>query len=191
MECIEEEEVDDNEEEEEQHLLSRSNTFKRLESFRGSFRNFHSSRRRYSTISFGNKQRRLSTFSLLSLSNHYSLGYLTLDVNEEKKMNPIEWLRHFEFYLVGICYLSSRLIYMTSISYIVYYVKFTLLLETKFKAVVPLVMFSSGFVMAAIVEGLRKHIGMKIIFLVACTLGLGKYNYELGFGLLSSKILYL
>ena len=166
--------MDYNEEEEEQHLLSRSNTFKRFESLRDSFKNYHTSRRRYSTITLGNKQRRLSTFSLLSLSNHYSLGYLTLDVNEEKKMNPVEWLRRFEFYLVGICYLSSRSIYLISITYIVYYVEFTLLLETKFKAIVPLVMFSSGFVMAAIADGLRKHIGMKIIFLVACTLGLGK-----------------
>ena len=66
---------------------------------------------------------------------------------------------------------------MTSISYIVYYVEFTLLLETKFKAIVPLVMFSSGFVMAAIAEGLRKNIGMNVIFFIACTLGLGKYNY--------------
>ena len=178
MGCIDEEEEDeDQEKEEEKHLLSRSNTFKRFESMRGSFRNYHSSRRRYSTITLGNNQRRLSTFSLLSLSNHYSLGSLTLNANVDKKMSPIEWLRRFEFYLVGICYLSSRLIYMTSISYIVYYVEFTLLLETKFKAIVPLVMFSSGFVMAAIVEGLRKNIGMKIIFLVACTLGLGKYNY--------------
>ena len=177
MECIKEEEEDDDEEEEEQHLLSRSNTFKRFASLRGSFRNYHSSRRRYSIITLGYKQRRLSTFSLLSLSNHYSLGSLTLNANEEKKMNPIEWLQRFEFYLVGICYLSSRLIYMTSISYIVYYVEFTLLLETKFKAIVPLVMFSSGFVMAAITEGLRKNIGVKIIFLVTCTLGLGKYNY--------------
>ena len=63
---------------------------------------------------------------------------------------------------------------MVSIAYIVFYVEFTLLLEKKFNAIAPLVMFISGFVMSLVVEIAKKYIRRKLIFAISCILGLGK-----------------
>ena len=94
-------------------------------------------------------------------------------------MKPLDWLRNLQFYLVGFCYLSSRITKLVVIScYTVYYVEFTLLLEKQYKAIVPLVIYSSGIIFAAIVEVVRKHVRLNIIFVFSCTVGLGKYNYQ-------------
>ena len=115
-------------------------------------------------------ERRLSTFNLAAIPK---IGTCDLDVADEKKMSPKDWFQDIQYYLIGLLYLSSRLIYMALDSYIVYYVEFTLRLEKEFKAIVPLVMFTSGFVIAAIVEIVKRYVSMKIIFIGSCILGLG------------------
>ena len=113
--------------------------------------------------------------TLLSFFGHGSLPISipsALDTNREEKMTPKDWFQNLQYYLIGLIYLSSRLIYMVSLQYIVYHVEFTLNLEKKFNAIVPLVMFTSGLAMAAIVELARKHIGMNVIFIISCILGL-------------------
>ena len=115
-------------------------------------------------------ERRLSTFDLAAIPK---IGACALGVADEKKMSPKDWFQDIQYYLIGLLYLSSRLIYMVLDSYIVYYVEFTLRLQKEFKAIVPLVMFTSGFSVAAIVEIVKRYVSMKIIFIVSCILGLG------------------
>ena len=165
----EKENKEGNDDDEKKYFLSGRNSFRRFGSYR-------LSKRRLSTITIGNSQRRLSTYGLASLPNHYLFGSLNLEIREEKKMKAIDWIRNWEFYLVGLCYLSSRVMYLPVLAYTVYYVEFTLLLEKSFKAVVPLVMFLSGFTAAAAVQVARRYFSLRIIFLVSCTLGLGKYD---------------
>ena len=113
--------------------------------------------------------------TLLSFFGHVSLPISipsALDTNDEEKMTPKDWFQNSQYYLIGLIYLSSRLVYMVSLPYIVYYVEFTLNLEKKYNAIVPLVMFTSGLAMAAKVELARKHIGMNVIFIISCILGL-------------------
>ena len=144
---------DDDDEDEEKCFGSGNNSFSSFGSY-GSY------------DSFNNNQQRLSTL------NHKKN-------NTEKMMKPLDWLRNLQFYLVGFCYLSSRITKLVVIScYTVYYVEFTLLLEKQYKAIVPLVMHSSGIIFAAIVEVVRKHVRLNIIFVFSCTVGLGKYNYQ-------------
>ena len=131
-----------------------------------------------STISIGNMERRLSTFDLAAIPKIGAsdiLSATSLSGDDDKKMSPKDWFQDIQYYLIGLLYLSSRLIYMVLIAYIVYYVEFTLRLEKEFNAIVPLVMFTSGFVMAAIVEIVKRYASMKVIFIVSCILGLGKY----------------
>lgn len=116
-----------------------------------------------------------------SNNNHGRLSTLNNNNNnKEKMMKPLDWLRNLRFYLVSLCYLSSRITKLVVIScYTVYYVEFTLLLEKQYKAIVPLVMYSSGILFAAIVEVVRKYVRLNIIFVFSCTLGLGKCNHLL------------
>ena len=106
-----------------------------------------------------------------------AIGAMDLNDSNEAKMKPSDWFTDCQYYLIGLCYVSSRLIYMISIAYVVYYVEFTLLLDKKFNAIVPLVMFTSGFVMVWIVNILKKRISMDVFFVVSCILGLGKHLY--------------
>ena len=121
-------------------------------------------------------ERRLSTFDLAAIPKIGTSdirSVTSLSIEDDKKMSPKDWFQDIQYYLIGLLYLSSRLIYMVLDSYIVYYVEFTLRLEKEFKAIVPLVMFTSGFSIAAIVEIVKRYVSMKIIFIVSCILGLG------------------
>ena len=145
---------DEDDEDEENCFQSGNNSFRSLKSY-GSY------------DSSNNNQGRLST-----LNNNNN--------NKEKMMKPLDWLRNLQFYLVSLCYLSSRITKLVVIScYTVYYVEFTLLLEKQYKAIVPLVMYSSGILFAALVEVVRRYVRLNIIFVFSCTLGLGKCNHQL------------
>ena len=138
-------------------------------------------KRRLSTISIGRSYRRMSTYGLSSLPNYYvGVGSLCINEEEQKPMKPIDWFKNFEFYLVSLCYMASRSLYMVLISYLVYYVEYTLLLEQKMNAIAPLVMFTSGFFATAMVEAIKKHVSIKIVFVFCNILGIGKYNHEYG-----------
>ena len=100
--------------------------------------------RRLSVVNIGAVERRLSTFNLASIPQ---LGIKDIDATiTETKRSPFDWFLEQQFYLIGLCYLSSRLAFIVSVVYIVYYVEFTLRLEKENNAIVPLVMFISGFV---------------------------------------------
>ena len=124
-----------------------------------------------STISLENEQLRLSTSSLAAVTN---IGVMSLQESGKGKMKPADWLKDYQFYLIGLCYASSRLIYVISITYVAYYAEFILLLEKSFIPIVLLVLFSSGFIMAPIVEVSKKHINRNIIFAMSCIFGLGE-----------------
>ena len=50
--------------------------------------------------------------------------------------------------------------------------------KTAFSALANREKFKSGIIFAAIVEVVRKHVRLNIIFVFSCTVGLGKYNYQ-------------
>ena len=129
--------------------------------------------RRLSVVNIGTVERRLSTFNLATIPH---LGIKdTDDTIEDMKRSPFDWFHEPQFYLIGLCYLSSRLAFIVSVVYIVYYVEFTLLLEKENNAIVPLVMFISGFVMSGILEVAKRRLSIEIIFVSSCIVGIGKF----------------
>ena len=127
--------------------------------------------RRLSIISFEpSKVRRFSTFDLATMPK---IGTIIQNDDDKTDMKPIDWFRNSQYYLICLCYVTSRLIYVISTVYTIYYVHFTLQLDKKFIAIVPLVMFTSGFAVAAIVEIAKKRVSMKVIFVTSCVSGLG------------------
>ena len=123
----------------------------------------------------GTTERRLSTFNLATIPQ---LGMKDInDTAEELKRTPSDWLREPKFYLIGFCYLSSRLIYVVSVGYIVFYVEFTLLLEKENNAIVPLIMFISGFIMSGVLEVLKRRLSIETIYIASSLIGVGKILY--------------
>lgn len=104
------------------------------------------------------------------------IGTIIQNDDDKEDMRPIDWFKNFQYYLIGLLYTTSRLIYVITTIYIVYYVHFTLQLDKKFNAIVPLTMFTSGFIVAAVVEIAKKHVSMKIIFIASCVSGLGNIS---------------
>ena len=147
--------------------------------------------RRFSVVNIGTTERRLSTTNLasiigtterrLSTFNLATIPQLVIkdikETAEELKRTPSDWLREPKFYLIGSCYLSSRLIYVVSVGYIVYYVEFTLLLEKENNAIVPLIMFISGFIMSGVLEVLKRRLSIETIYVASSLIGVGKILY--------------
>ena len=158
--------------------------------------------RRFSVVNIGTTERRLSTTNLasiigtterrLSTFNLASIPQLGMkDIKgtaDDLKRTPADWLCESKFYLICFCYLSSRLIYVVSVGYIVYYVEFTLLLEKENNAIVPLIMFVSGFFMSGVLEVLKRRLSIETIHVASSVIGVGELLcYNLRFSTFLSR----
>ena len=130
--------------------------------------------RRFSVISIGKTEvkRRMSTINSACI---IKLNMQNVDFTEEEtKMKPSDWFHEPRFYLIGLCYVSSRLINSVSMGYIIYYAQFTLLLAKEFNSIVPLTMFISGFIMPGCLEIAKRRFSIEALFLASCIAGVGK-----------------
>lgn len=74
------------------------------------------------------------------------------------------WLRQPSFYQVALLYMSTRLIVNLSQTYISMYLIYTLQLDKKFIATIPLVMYLSGFLSSFIMKPISKRIGKSLTY---------------------------
>ena len=72
--------------------------------------------------------------------------------------------------------MSARLFVNVSQSYITYYVQYTVVgLSNDMIAVIPLVIFVSGFIVSIILKFITDRFGHKIAFVGSCVIGLCKF----------------
>lgn len=102
---------------------------------------------------FGTTEHRTGSESLVSLGNSSTIGCL-------------DWLKEYQFYLIAIMYMCSRLIVNVSQTYWPLYLTDSLRLSKNFIAIVPLVVFSSGFVTSFLMRPLNAVMGRKAVCLV-------------------------
>lgn len=95
------------------------------------------------------------------------------------EMTNVEWLQEPKFYLVGYSYVASRIIYALFMAYMAYYVKFSLLLEEQYIAIIPLCMFIAGLIISGILKIAVKQFGPNAMFFVSAIIGTGKRAYNL------------
>ena len=76
-------------------------------------------------------------------------------VDLARPMERKDWFKEPQFYQVAAVYMATRLFVNLSQAYIPLYLQESLELESKFVAIIPLVMYCSGFVAS---------FGMKVIF---------------------------
>ena len=77
-------------------------------------------------------------------------------VDLARPMEKKDWFREPQFYQVAAVYMATRLFVNLSQAYIPLYLQESLELESKFVAIIPLVMYCSGFVTS---------FGMKVIYI--------------------------
>ncbi|KAM4552851.1 major facilitator superfamily domain-containing protein 12-like [Odontesthes bonariensis] len=80
------------------------------------------------------------------------------------------WLRQPSFYQVALLYMSTRLIVNLSQTYISMYLINTLGLPKKFIAIIPLVMYLSGFLSSFIMKPVSRRIGKCLTYFVGLVL---------------------
>ncbi|KAF1385486.1 hypothetical protein PFLUV_G00108280 [Perca fluviatilis] len=83
------------------------------------------------------------------------------------------WLKEPSFYQVAFLYMCTRLIVNLSQTYISVYLTDSLMLPKNFIAIIPLVMYVSGFVCSLAMKPVSKLIGISITYLVGLLLVLG------------------
>ena len=83
-----------------------------------------------------------------------------------------------QFYLVACIYMSARLFVNVSQSYITFYVQYTVEgLSNDMIAVIPLIMFVSGFIVSIVLKFITDKVGLKIAFVGSCVIGLCKFSF--------------
>jgi len=93
----------------------------------------------------------------------------------EPKSNAIparHWFREPTFYIVAVIYMSTRLFVNLSQAYMPLYIQESLQLETVYIAIIPLVMFSAGFVTSFLMKFINRKAGRKATYLLGAAIGL-------------------
>jgi len=88
-----------------------------------------------------------------------------------KKMTVLNWLLEPQLYLVSGVYMSTRLFVNLSQSYIPLYLQDSLQLAPKFVAIVPLIMYCSGFVVSFVTRPINMRLGRKLTWLIGALIG--------------------
>ncbi|XP_076580639.1 major facilitator superfamily domain-containing protein 12 [Chaetodon auriga] len=83
------------------------------------------------------------------------------------------WLKEPSFYQMAFLYMCTRLIVNLSQTYISVYLTNSLMLPKNFIAVIPLVMYVSGFVCSLVMKPLSKLIGINMTYLIGLLLVFG------------------
>lgn len=101
--------------------------------------------------------------------NEY-LSDLILDKSQHLRWR--DWFRERDFYLVGMLYMATRLYVNLSQVFITMYLQDTLKLHRRSIAIIPLVMYISGFFSSFAVKYASRRIGTKNVYTVGCILGI-------------------
>ncbi|XP_013390774.1 major facilitator superfamily domain-containing protein 12-like [Lingula anatina] len=92
----------------------------------------------------------------------------TLEKSADRKlyMKWNDWFKEHQFYMIGALYMCTRLVVNLTQVYIPMYLTDTLYLDKQFIAIVPLIMYVSGFLTSVLMRLINKLIGKKFTYLV-------------------------
>ncbi|XP_059847069.1 major facilitator superfamily domain-containing protein 12a isoform X1 [Hypanus sabinus] len=97
------------------------------------------------------------------------------------------WLKELSFYHVAFLYMCTRLIVNLSQVYIAMYLTYTLNLPKKYIAVIPLVMYVSGFLSSLLMKPVNKLIGRNMTYFVGLVMILA-FAYWIWFFKIKSSV---
>ncbi|XP_072051519.1 major facilitator superfamily domain-containing protein 12-like [Amphiura filiformis] len=93
--------------------------------------------------------------------------------SNSEPMNWTDWLKESQFYQIAVLYMSSRLMVNVSQVYIPMYVTDTLNLDKESIAIVPLIIYISGWLSTFLQKLVNKVIGRKMTFFLGAVIFLG------------------
>ncbi|XP_067134435.1 major facilitator superfamily domain-containing protein 12-like [Centruroides vittatus] len=99
-------------------------------------------------------------------------GSINSEIFLEPHLTWRDWLKEIQFYKIGLLYMSTRLYNNLSQAYIPLYLQDSLQLPRESIAIIPLVVYVSGFVSSFFMKYLSSKIGKKTTYFVGCILAL-------------------
>ena len=84
-----------------------------------------------------------------------------------------------QFYLIACVYMATKVFVNVSMSYMPLYIQHTLHLENIYVALIPLVMYVTGFIVSITLRFLTRRVGFMLVFAISCGIGVCKYNIVL------------
>ena len=125
------------------------------------------------------------------LSKTLSKMSMASGLSTHKTMAILDWFMEPQFYLVACIYMSARLFVNVSQSYITFYVQYTVTHTDAIKlewstmiALIPMIIFLSGFIVSMVLKFITDKFGHKIAFIGSCVVGLCKLMSGFSFGFL-------
>ncbi len=98
----------------------------------------------------------------------------TTKIDSPIKMTIFKWFLEPQFYLIASVYLATRLFINISVSFISLYMQHTLKMESIYVALIPLVMYVTGFIISILLKLLTNRIGFKLAYALSCLMGICK-----------------
>ena len=107
-------------------------------------------------------------------------NYIITDVQQTEddntstlgSMNIKDWLCEPQTYQVACVYMSARLFVNVTQTYIPLFIQETLELKALNVALIPIIMYISGFFVSIAIKPITMRIGNKLMFVIACMIGL-------------------
>lgn len=107
-----------------------------------------------------------------SASRHRDEYVRSLVLERSQHLRWKDWFRERRFYIVGLMYMSTRLFVNLSQVFMPMYIQETLKLHRQSIAIIPLVMYVSGFVSSLPIKYAMQLVGSKNVYILGGVLGL-------------------
>ena len=82
-----------------------------------------------------------------------------------------DWFCEPQFYQLGCTYMLTRLFVISTSVFMPFYLEITLQLKAIYVAIIPLVMYLSGLMIAVVMECVTKRLGKKLVYCISCIIG--------------------
>ena len=109
---------------------------------------------------------------MLTLASLHVMVGAVVDIDLDfQPMSIKDWFREPQFYLVAGVYMSTRLFVNLSQAYLPLYLQESLELRSTYVATIPLVMYSSSFLVSRVMKFLNNKAGRKLSYLIGAIVG--------------------
>ena len=89
-----------------------------------------------------------------------------------QRKKSFRWFMKPGFYTVGYIYTGSRLYINLLLSYITFFVHYTVMLHAQYVAIVPIVLYTSGLVASVVIKSAINHYQLEHLFMISCIVAL-------------------
>ncbi|CAH1778048.1 unnamed protein product [Owenia fusiformis] len=114
-----------------------------------------------------------SSYSAFEDTDEEKIPFINGQLKVRKCLTVTDWLKQRQLYQIGLLYMFTRLVVNISQIYLPMYLTYTLSLKKHYIAIVPLIVYISGFISSFLMKPVNYVVGSKGAYMlgVICTVG--------------------